>query len=231
MRGIVQEAQRGPKVRKSLPPVGGNQSLAALPRLPGRQGRAAHTALPGTDFRSIRCVFISAGWYNSSIPQLETGRLVLRAPGMDDWPDYWAMMQTDRSIGMGGPFNQRDAWGMFCHDLGQWRLFGHGALMIDEKVTGRCVGQVGINAGPLFDERELGWFVYDGFEGKGYAFEAAKALRDWAFAERNFPTLASYVDEDNHRSRELAERLGAILDPDAQRDGDDLVYRHSPVNS
>ena len=63
MRGIIQEAQRGPKVRKSLPPVGANQSLAALPRLPGRQGRAAHTALPGTDFRSIRYIFISADWY------------------------------------------------------------------------------------------------------------------------------------------------------------------------
>ena len=30
-------------------------------------------------------------------------------------------------------------------------------------------------------EKELGWLVYDGYEGQGYATEAAAALRDWAF--------------------------------------------------
>ena len=69
--------------------------------------------------------------------------------------------------------------------------------------------------------------IYAPFEGKGYALEAARAMRDWAFAGLKLPTLVSYVDQDNARSRALAEKLGARLDPDAPRqDKEDLVYRH-----
>ncbi|MCY1557462.1 Acetyltransferase (GNAT) domain protein [compost metagenome] len=99
--------------------------------------------------------------------------------------------------------------------------------MIDLTATGQCVGQVGINHGPLFPEKELGWMLYEGHEGQGYAMEAAGALRDWAFAERGFDTLVSYCDPANVRSIAVAKRLGAVLDPDAPRqDQEDLVFRH-----
>lgn len=160
-------------------------------------------------------------------PRLETARLVLRTQVYDDWPRYRDFMFSQRSVGPGGPFTLAHAWGMFCHDLAQWALFGHGALMLDEKETGRCVGQVGINNGPLFNERELGWFVYEEAEGRGFAHEGAAALRDWAFRDAGFDGLVSYVDPQNTRSRTLAERLGAALDPNAPRnDPEDLVYRH-----
>jgi RimJ/RimL family protein N-acetyltransferase len=162
------------------------------------------------------------------VPRLDTERLVLRVQTMDDWPDYLAMMQSARSRGLGGPFETAFAWGIFCHDLAQWPLLGHGALMMEERTTGRCIGQVGINHGPLFPEHELGWFVYPQAEGKGFAREAASALRDWGLGPRGLDTLVSYVDPDNLRSRRVAERLGAVLDPDAPRkDPSDLVYRHS----
>lgn len=128
---------------------------------------------------------------------------------------------------MGGPFTLRAAWGMFCADHAQWDFFGLGALMIEDRSSGAVLGQVGINSGPLFPEPELGWLVYPQAEGHGYAFEAAFALRQWARAEGRLPTLVSYVDPDNARSCRLAERLGAVLDAQAQRpDPTDLVYRH-----
>ncbi len=162
------------------------------------------------------------------IPTLRTERLILRAPVIEDFPAYALLMASPRSAGMGGPFDTRAAWGRFCHDLALWRLFGHGALMADLAVTGECVGQVGINHGPLFPEKELGWLVYDGHEGKGYATEAARNLRDWAFATLGLATLVSYIAPDNVRSAAVAERLGAVLDPTAPRqDPDDLVYRHT----
>jgi RimJ/RimL family protein N-acetyltransferase len=100
--------------------------------------------------------------------------------------------------------------------------------MVDLRTTGECVGQVGINHGPLFPEKELGWQLYEGREGRGYATEAAKALRDWAARTLRIDRLVSYVHPENHRSAAVAERLGAILDMDAPRqDPGDLVYRHS----
>lgn len=162
-----------------------------------------------------------------SIPRIETGRLLLRAPVSADFPAYARLMASPRARGMGGPFDEKAAWGMFCNDVAGWALFGHGALMIDLKDEGVCVGQVGINHGPLFPEKELGWLVYDGQEGRGYATEAAAAMRGWAEHERGLYGLVSYIDPANIRSIAVAERLGAILDPAAPRqDVDDLVYRH-----
>jgi hypothetical protein len=66
------------------------------------------------------------------IPIIETGRLRLRRMRMDDWPGYAQFMATERASYMGGPFSEAQAWGMFCHDVAQWPLMGHGALMIDE---------------------------------------------------------------------------------------------------
>jgi RimJ/RimL family protein N-acetyltransferase len=156
-----------------------------------------------------------------------TERLVLRVPVADDFPAYARLLASPRSEGMGGPYTLRAAWGMFCHEIAGWALFGHGALMIDLRVTGDCVGQVGISHGPLFPEKELGWLVYDRFERQGYATEAAAALRDWAARTLGLDRLVSYIDPTNVRSIAVAERLGAVLDPDApKQDPGDLVYRH-----
>ncbi len=161
------------------------------------------------------------------IPTLETDRLNLRPPTAEDWPEYSRLMMSERSIFMGGPFSLGNAWGLYCNDVAQWALMGVGALMIEERLSGICLGQVGINSGPLFPEDELGWLLYSHAEGKGYAYEAALALKNWAFQERKLETLVSYVDPPNIRSRSLAERLGAKLDNAAPRqDPTDLVYRH-----
>jgi RimJ/RimL family protein N-acetyltransferase len=161
----------------------------------------------------------------TTAPILSTPRLTLRAMRPDDWPAYAAFMASGRSAHMGGPYNTRAAWGVFCHDAAGWPLYGAGALMVE--AGGATVGQVGISHGPLFPEAELGWFLYDGAEGKGYAAEAAQALRDWAFAQ-GWPTLVSYIDPENTRSARVEERLGAWRDPDAvPQDPGDLVYRHA----
>lgn len=163
----------------------------------------------------------------ATIPTLETERLLLRPPVVADFEAYAALMASPRATYMGGPFDARAAWGLFCHDVACWELFGHGALMLERKADGVCVGQVGINHGPLFPEKELGWMLYDGFERQGYATEAAIALRDWAFGTRGLETLVSYFDPANARSIAIAERLGATRDDTApKQDPEDLVHRH-----
>jgi RimJ/RimL family protein N-acetyltransferase len=166
-------------------------------------------------------------WDQSLIPTLETDRLLLRAQTMDDWQAYASLMMSNHAAEMGGPHTLEDAWGLFCHDLAQWPLLGTGALMIEARETGQCLGQVGISYGPLFPEHELGWFLFPDAKGRGYAFEAAGALRDWGFGVRGLTTIVSHIDPQNHRSRKLAERLGAELMTDPDRPGPEvLVYRH-----
>lgn len=163
-----------------------------------------------------------------SAPTLATERLVLRPILLQDFADYEKLMASPRSEYMGGPFDQAAAWGLFCHEVALWHLMGHGGLSITLRPTGACVGQVGINHGPLFPEREIGWQLYEGHEGKGYVTEAAQVLRDWAFDELGLATLVSYVDPGNSRSIAVAQRIGGILDASAPRqDETDLVFRYT----
>jgi len=162
-------------------------------------------------------------------PIIKTDRLLLREPILGDWPSFAAVMTSDRAKYMGGPFSIGYAWGVFCHGVAQWQLFGVANLSIELRETKQCLGQIEINQGPLFPEPELGWQLTFEAEGKGYAFEAAISLRDWAFQDRKLKTLVSYIDPGNARSIRLAERLGATIDDHARKqDPDDLVYRHVP---
>jgi RimJ/RimL family protein N-acetyltransferase len=161
-------------------------------------------------------------------PTIETDRLILRLPNLEDWPNFETLMTSDRASHMGGPFSVPVAWGCFCHGIALWQLFDVGNLSIISRQTGECLGQIEINQGPRFPEPELGWQLIASAEGRGFAFEAATAMRDWAFRERKLPTLVSYIGQENTRSIRLAERLGASLDEKAfKQDPDDLVFRHS----
>ena len=160
-------------------------------------------------------------------PTLHTGRLTLRMPVLADFPAYAALMASARSVGMGGPFTAEQAWGMFCHEIACWQLFDHGGLTVVRRDIDEVVGMVEINAGPLFPEPELGWQLYDGHEGQGFATEAARALLDWAFAERGLQGLVSYTGPENLASQAVARRLGAVIDAEAAvQDEGDIVWRH-----
>jgi RimJ/RimL family protein N-acetyltransferase len=160
-------------------------------------------------------------------PIIKTDRLLLREPILADWPAFAEIMTSDRAKYMGGPFSIGYAWGTFCHGIALWQLFGIGNLSIELRENKQCIGQIEINQGPRFPEPELGWQILAEAEGKGYAFEAAIAMRDWAHRECGLDTLVSYISPDNTRSIRLAERLGATLDEHARpQDPGDLVYRH-----
>ena len=163
----------------------------------------------------------------TAIPRIETERLVLRAPRMEDFETVAAFLASDRARFMGGPYERSRAWRDYAAVMGGWVLQDFGYWAVEERGTGRLTGAVGIQHPVDFPEDELGWELYDGFEGRGYATEAARAARDWAFGPRGLPTLVSYIDPENLRSIRLAERLGAVRDEAAvPSEPGDLVYRH-----
>jgi RimJ/RimL family protein N-acetyltransferase len=163
------------------------------------------------------------------IPTFTTERLILRPLVMADFEPFAAIYQSERSRYIGGMQSREKVWRDFASDCGVWHLMGFGSLSIEEKATGALAGQCGINAPPEYPERELGWVLFEGFEGRGYAFEAAMALRSFAFNSLGWKTLVSYIDPDNARSIRLAERMGAKLDNDAATPNGEgcLVYRHN----
>ena len=159
-------------------------------------------------------------------PTLTTDRLTLRHHHLGDFDAYAALWATEEAKFMGGPLGRDAAWGAFCSDVAHWQLHGFGAWAIDDgKVT---VGQVALGLLPNFPERELGWLIYPQFRGQGYATEAATTVRNYVFEVLKWSTLVSYIDPDNQPSINVATRLGAEMDANADRpDATDLVFRYS----
>lgn len=170
--------------------------------------------------------------------RIETENLILRAPQLSDFDTIEAFLGDKRSETIGaGNMDRLDAWKVFTRIAGMWFLRGYGLFIVEEKATGKPVGSIGPWYPITWPERELGWSIWTkDAEGKGIAFEAADAARDYAFNELGWDTAVSYIDATNTRSIALAERLGAVLDPDAEYPGfgteaDEeeapcLVYRH-----
>ncbi len=162
----------------------------------------------------------------TTAPTLTTDHLTLRAHTHADFEAYAAFFASSRADHI-GRLKRRHAWYSFASDVAQWALFGFGAWGVEDR-TGRFIGQIAILKPDQFPEVELGWFLMDGFEGQGLAFEAATAARNFAFDTLGLPTLVSYIAPANSRSIALATRLGASLDTTAKSDDpDDLVYRYS----
>jgi RimJ/RimL family protein N-acetyltransferase len=65
-------------------------------------------------------------------------------------------------------------------------------------------------------EVELGWTLGREHWGHGYATEAARAVRDWAFRELRLTRLISIIHPDNAASIRVAERLGAHHERDIE---------------
>lgn len=161
------------------------------------------------------------------IPVLETDRLRLRAPKLDDLPALNAFFQTDRSAMVGGPLGERDVHRMMLSTIGSWALKGHGMWHVADKITDAYLGAVGILFGPGWHEPELGWNLLQTAEGRGIAFEAAQAARRYAALHLGHDGVISYIAPENTRSATLAKRLGATLErEDTLFEHTVHVYRH-----
>ena len=165
-------------------------------------------------------------------PRLETPRLVLRAPMIEDFQPFAGIMLSDRAAFMVGeaPYTRDNAWFEFTHCVAGWLLRGHGMWTIEAREGGEVLGFVLIHMEPGDREPELGWFLTEAAEGHGYALEASRAVRDWGLGDLGLASLVSYIDPPNARSIRLAERLGAWRDRPAETGFDEpvLVYRHAP---
>ena len=163
----------------------------------------------------------------SSVPVLETERLVLRAHTRADWEEYRPVLMSDRAQYMDGKLDHQGAWACFASELASWVLDDIGYWTAARKTDNKAVAFVGIMHPSAYPETELGWLTTVEGEGQGYAFEAANAALDWAFGPRGLKTLVSYIDPMNKRSIALAKRLGASHNKAANGPEDeDLVFRH-----
>lgn len=146
----------------------------------------------------------------TTAPVLETERLSLRGPIRSDLTELTRFMTSSpRMQAQGETVSREQAWFGFLIAVGHWQWHGFGFFTLVERGKSLPVGRVGLLKHSNWPEVELAWHLFEGAEGKGYATEAARAVRGWAYQAHGFKQLVSYIDRENHRSQAVAKRLGA----------------------
>jgi RimJ/RimL family protein N-acetyltransferase len=157
---------------------------------------------------------------------IETERLLLRVPRREDASallDFVGDPDVMRPIGSepGGlevAVEHLERW------IRRWEANGMGPFLLvvpeDDRVVGRVGPVVWDSGSPTWEtstlaaagddaEVELGWAIGREHWGRGYATEAARAVRQWVYDEREVERLISLIDPENTRSIRVAEKLGA----------------------
>jgi RimJ/RimL family protein N-acetyltransferase len=144
---------------------------------------------------------------------LTTERLILRRPTPDDVEAAAALLRDPEVMAwLGGVVD--DPQPVLERWLDDWETYPAGKFFV-ERHDGAFVGRVGLN---YFDpvtwarstadhaQPELGWAVTSEHWGRGYATEAATAVREWA----GVPRLVSVIEPSNVRSIRVAEKLDCV---------------------
>lgn len=168
----------------------------------------------------------------ADIPVIETRELILRGYREEDFEAYAGFAASPRARFVGGPKSRHDSWRSFLAAIGHWALRGYGMWIVEHRASGAVAGRVGVILNEGWDEPELAWHIYDGFEGKGLAYEACLAARAYVARHFGMPSLMSYIAPDNHRSLRLAERLQARFERETELLGKPCqVWRHPAEES
>ena len=162
------------------------------------------------------------------IPTLETPRLILRAPRAEDFESYAAFRASERAAHIGGPSTRAQAFMQMSALIGHWQLRGYGRWIVADKTSDEAFGVVGLFYPEDWPEPEIAWSLFAPAEGRGIAFEAAAAAREFAYRTLGWQTVVSLIAPGNARSIALARRLGAVLDGvhEHEEHGSLGIYRH-----
>lgn len=147
------------------------------------------------------------------IYELDTERLKLRQWKEEDYL-LFSIMSADEEVMKYFPStltcvesNEIADKCRFLISIQGWRFWA-----VEEKETGNFIGFVGLNK-PLYHLSfgpciEIGWRLDKKYWGKGYVFEAATKVLDFAFRELNLKEICAFTSILNKKSYTLMERLG-----------------------
>ncbi|KAA3615895.1 MAG: N-acetyltransferase [Flavobacterium sp.] len=142
----------------------------------------------------------------------ETKRLQLRHYTLEDAPFVLELLNSREwvaNIGDRGIKTLKDAENYIAEKyLPQYSERGYGAYISEMKESGEIVGTCGLYKRPDLDHPDIGFALLPKYTKKGYAFEAATAVMEYATAYLKFDTILGITLPTNTNSILLLEKLG-----------------------
>jgi RimJ/RimL family protein N-acetyltransferase len=165
--------------------------------------------------RKVRALSDSAN-APSRVPVVGATRLILRGHRADDFAAcaaMWGDGLVTRYLG-GKPFSAEDVWARILRYAGLWALLDFGYWAVEEKSSGRFVGEVGFAdfkraIEPGFDGApEIGWVLAPWAHGQGFASEAVAAAVAWGARKFGGSRTVCLINPDNAASIRVAQKNG-----------------------
>jgi [ribosomal protein S5]-alanine N-acetyltransferase len=153
-----------------------------------------------------------AWWlYTLTLPDavIETERLGLRRWTYAD-RDWFRLMTADAQtmsfLPDDSPLSGAQADEALARTIQRYDA-GFGDWAIEDPTNGDVIGESGLTV-LANGEVEIGWMLRSHFWGQGLAFEAATAVKDYAFGAAHLQRLVALIDPRNEPSIRLAVKLG-----------------------
>lgn len=145
---------------------------------------------------------------------LETERLYLRKMSQNDFDNLCKILQ-DRDVmyAYEHAFSDEEVQEWLDRQLKRYEDYGFGLWLVVLKDTGEVIGQCGITMQKVNenDVHEIGYLFQKKFWHKGYAIEAAKACKKYAFEKLKVDEVYSIIRDNNFSSQKVAERNGMTV--------------------
>lgn len=145
---------------------------------------------------------------------IETPRLLLRRLEKSDLDDLHLIFSDPESMEhYPKTFSREKSMQWIEWNLENYHQLGYGLWAVVLKQSNLFVGDCGITIQQIDGQfvPEIGYHINKLYTKKGYATEAAKACRDYAFNVLKFPEIYSYMKYSNIASQKVAENLGMKL--------------------
>ena len=144
---------------------------------------------------------------------LETERLYLREMGQSDFDSLCKIFQDEEAMyGYEGAFSGEEVQEWLDRQLARYKKWGFGLWAAVLKETGEVIGQCGLTM-QLWKEREvleIGYLFRRDCWHRGYATEAARACKAYAFEKLEAEEVCSIIRDINEASKRVAIRNGMM---------------------
>lgn len=142
---------------------------------------------------------------------LQTNRLLLRRLRRDDFAALCKILQDGEVMyAYEGAFTDEEVGEWLSRQLARYDMWGFGLWAAISKSSGELIGQCGVTMQPWNggEVAEVGYLFRRDCWHKGYATEAARACRDYAFDVLGFDEVCSIIRDGNQPSVRVAQRNG-----------------------
>lgn len=145
---------------------------------------------------------------------LETDRLILRYITQNDFAELKAILQDkDVMYAWEYDFTDSDVQAWIDKNLKLYAEYNLGYFLIHEKISNNVIGQAALMPDIIEGKpyHEIGYILKKEYWHKGYAREAANALKEYAFNVLQLNEVIFEIRPNNLPSRSVAESLHAKI--------------------